>query len=1089
MSKLHIDFAEWDSQGVPMFPEASTFSLRLRWLTALLDLLVALSASVLSSAQDTPFAVLIDDGTLTHSGPGGLVLDLRAVARKFYETYADNADFMAVFTDFDLQEFGAACYRVKNDVRGIGYALFDNTAHYGSSGRLQCVLMMNRLAGTGVNLIAHECGHRWIAYVRHLDAESKVSSALLTTYPPPVHWTQNMVTAGWDLMGGRPWLDNGDGTFTMDESADRSGRDFSNLDLYLMGLIEPAGVGPILYIKADHEAGGTETTIAGSLVEVSVEDIIAVEGPRLPGVSDSQKDFNMALVLVTQHGASDAELDALETITTLWPERWKQITRGLATTTCKVSRSLLRWDPISETKNGNPGQTVEFLPILWNNQDVADTFFLQWSVDGSWPVTVTPEGPISLLPHESTTVQVRLSIPPNAVTGEQTTVTLTATSLGAGASASTVLTARSLNPFTYKLGDLVWYDTDQDGIQDQDEPGVGGVGVSLYDNGDCAGDPVRTLFTGEAGPGGKYLFVGLGLGTYSLLFSNIPPGWLISPRDQGRDDRLDSDADPLTGEIRMIRLFGDDASRDVGLYRPGSISGRVWTDFDGAGVYDAGEGLNSITVWLYGDPDGGGIPNVLLRTTESTDGEGDGGWYSFEGLITGPPGGPPVYYLVSVDSADPDLGNYNQLITPGAFSESLSSDSPSKTGGNFGFARPRVSLGGMVWYDINQDGIQDEEEPGIKGIEVSLYQTGDCSGDPMNVTLTGVDGKYVFAGLACGTYSLQFADIPVGWVVSPKDQGGDDTLDSDAEQATRQVRDIPLSEDDFSQDMGVFRPGSISGRVWTDFDGALQYDSGEGLDGIAVYLYSDPNGDGDQGDGTLLLTTETCTEEGAAGYYGFQGLNTCPPGASDMVHYVVQIDAADDDLLGWTAPITPTRYAATLTADSWEYLGADFGFQSPSGDGDGDGVADACDAFPRDPTEWLDTDGDGTGDNADPDDDNDGMPDSWENQWGLDPKANDANQDNDGDGQANYAEYVAGTTPTDPGSVFAVTELIVEAGESTLTWSSVPGKVYRVWHSYDLAMWSLLSDAVPASEGKSTDWSCPGSPGESKGYYKIEVLP
>jgi uncharacterized repeat protein (TIGR01451 family) len=40
---------------------------------------------------------------------------------------------------------------------------------------------------------------------------------------------------------------------------------------------------------------------------------------------------------------------------------------------------------------------------------------------------------------------------------------------------------------------------------------------------------------------------------------------------------------------------------------------------------------------------------------------------------------------------------------------------------------------------------------------------------------------------------------------------------------------------------------------------------------------------------------------------------------------------------------------------------------------DGDGIENAVDAFPLDPTEWEDTDGDGIGNNADPPDDNDGV--------------------------------------------------------------------------------------------------------------------
>ncbi len=47
----------------------------------------------------------------------------------------------------------------------------------------------------------------------------------------------------------------------------------------------------------------------------------------------------------------------------------------------------------------------------------------------------------------------------------------------------------------------------------------------------------------------------------------------------------------------------------------------------------------------------------------------------------------------------------------------------------------------------------------------------------------------------------------------------------------------------------------------------------------------------------------------------------------------------------------------------------------PTVDTDADGVADSIDAFPNDPDETLDTDGDGLGNNADLDDDGDGIED------------------------------------------------------------------------------------------------------------------
>jgi len=85
---------------------------------------------------------------------------------------------------------------------------------------------------------------------------------------------------------------------------------------------------------------------------------------------------------------------------------------------------------------------------------------------------------------------------------------------------------------------------------------------------------------------------------------------------------------------------------------------------------------------------------------------------------------------------------------------------------------------------------------------------------------------------------------------------------------------------------------------------------------------------------------------------------------------------------------------------------------TPVLDSDGDGVNDWLDRFPSDPTEWADNDGDGIGDNADPDDDNDGMSDSYENRFGLNRNnPSDAALDSDGDGLTNLQESRYYTNP------------------------------------------------------------------------------
>jgi len=86
-------------------------------------------------------------------------------------------------------------------------------------------------------------------------------------------------------------------------------------------------------------------------------------------------------------------------------------------------------------------------------------------------------------------------------------------------------------------------------------------------------------------------------------------------------------------------------------------------------------------------------------------------------------------------------------------------------------------------------------------------------------------------------------------------------------------------------------------------------------------------------------------------------------------------------------------------------------------DEDGDGVLDVFDAFPLDATESVDTDRDGIGNNADTDDDGDGIPDGIELAYGLDPlNPADAGQDPDGDGFTNRQEYLDGTDIRDPKS-------------------------------------------------------------------------
>ncbi|MFZ0493140.1 MAG: SdrD B-like domain-containing protein [Acidimicrobiia bacterium] len=149
-------------------------------------------------------------------------------------------------------------------------------------------------------------------------------------------------------------------------------------------------------------------------------------------------------------------------------------------------------------------------------------------------------------------------VPPTTTTTTTPSSTTTTTS-----PPSTTTTTSSL---LGSIGDFVWNDANDNGVQDADEVGIAGVTVNLYDG---AGTLLASMVTDA---GGHYRFGGLVSGDYVVEFVLPTTAWEFSPAGQGSDDALDSDpgADGRTGVITLAAGAGD-LTNDAGMYFPAQV--------------------------------------------------------------------------------------------------------------------------------------------------------------------------------------------------------------------------------------------------------------------------------------------------------------------------------------------------------------------------------------------------------------------------------------------------------------------------------------------------------------------------------------
>jgi len=267
---------------------------------------------------------------------------------------------------------------------------------------------------------------------------------------------------------------------------------------------------------------------------------------------------------------------------------------------------------------------------------------------------------------------------------------------------------------SYSIFGMKFNDLNGNGANDG-EPGMQGWTIQLSKDGSI----VSTTTTGQDG---SYKFESLEPGSYTVAEVE-QSGWTRTAPKEGS---------------YLVELKDSDVSgKDFGNHGSWSISGTVFKDLNGDGARGTDEiGLAGWNVQLAKE---GSVVNVTAT--------GQDGSYKFESLA-------PGTYTVSEGAQE----GWAQTVPQGAYTVDLKdADVIGKDFGN----RGNFTISSKKFYDLNGNGVQDEDEPALPGQEVKLVK----DGKEIAKTTTDSDGSFTFSNLEPGTYEV---DDPIVVTVSVK---------------------------------------------------------------------------------------------------------------------------------------------------------------------------------------------------------------------------------------------------------------------------------------------------------------------------------
>ncbi len=279
--------------------------------------------------SDTAADVVPQDAIIAEVFSDTEGMDEFAVLQDFYRHHEDAYDTLILFNDLDIDASAASlahAWVVRNEVRGTGDTLVNYGDYFGSPKRLSAFVNMGPISqyppsalapirslpddSSLLTILAHELGHRFLAYARWRDPASGLDTWDLLGRQRS-HWSFYF-NSGASVLEGNAIEDHGQSASPRFQTV-ASSQGYSQLDRYLMGLVNPSEVRSTFLVQ--NAKGGAHLGTAsrspesgvwfdGERTEVRIEDIIAATGERRPDWTVSQRHFRYAFALLVKDADS-----------------------------------------------------------------------------------------------------------------------------------------------------------------------------------------------------------------------------------------------------------------------------------------------------------------------------------------------------------------------------------------------------------------------------------------------------------------------------------------------------------------------------------------------------------------------------------------------------------------------------------------------------------------------------------------------------------------------------------------------------------------------------------------------------------------